>query len=147
MDKIESFIKLFKTPGGIIPFNNLFTNRFGILAFEVSQALLPDASILSVLYEDYKSEYFNMIAQSIKYKLGFSIDCFSIANIQFDWLRAQEEKRLIYTTLDTNFIDKKKLMYNDLKTPVYNILNMDDTLKMSCFLHKKLSGYGHAVCI
>ena len=31
----------------------------------------------------------------VRYKLGFEIDCFNLTNVQFDWSRTQEEKRMI----------------------------------------------------
>lgn len=129
-------------PGGIMPFNNIFTNKFGILAFEISQAVIPDAAVFSTLYDDYRPEYFESIAATVRHKLGYDIDCFNLTDVQFDWSKAKEEKRMVYTTLSSNFIDNKKLMYSILNTPVYNILNSTDALKMGSYITDKLADYG-----
>jgi hypothetical protein len=48
----------------------------------ISQAVIPDFSVVSVYYEDYETKYFDMLSKSIRYKLGFEVDCFNIANNQ-----------------------------------------------------------------
>lgn len=129
-------------PGGIMPFNKKFTNKFGLLTFEVSNAVVPDIVIASLLYEDYKSEGFEMYANLIKYKLGFEVDFFNIANMQFDWRKANQEHVKAYTSLDYSFIDEKKKKYSSNKIPVINILNENDSDYMVNQIIEKLSVYG-----
>ncbi len=131
-------------PGGIMPFNNYFTNKFGIIPFEVSQAVTPDAAILCTLYDDYKPDYFQMTSRSIRYKLGFEVDCFNLSNVMFDWMSAYERKKVEYTTVTSNFIDQKKLRFTNLNMPVYNILNSEDVNKMAEYIIDRLSNYGNA---
>lgn len=101
-------------PGGIMPFNKQFTNRFGILAYEVSQAIAPDFSIISVLYDSYNANYFNMLSTSIKYKLGFEVSCFNVSNVQFDWSMSLLGNRSQYNVYDSSFIDEKIRSFNKL---------------------------------
>ncbi len=126
-------------PGGIMRFNNKFTNRFGILAYEVAQAIRPDAAVVNVLYEDYYADFFNSLSNSIKYKLGFEVDCFTLANIKFDWEKSKNSENIVYSTFDSKFIDKKIIGYSGLSTPVYNTLNFEDSYKMVDYLINKLS--------
>ncbi len=137
----EPDIIIIGVPGGIMPFNRMFTNKFGLLAFEISQAILPDVVIASLLYEDYKPEGFDIYANSIKYKLGFDVDFFNVANTQFDWARAYEEKVLSYLSLDYKFIDEKKTNFTKNEIPVFNILNKDDSDNMVNQAIEKLTGY------
>ncbi|MCS4481257.1 TIGR04066 family peptide maturation system protein [Clostridium botulinum] len=96
-------------PGGIMPFNDKYTNGFGILAYEISQAVKPDAAVFTTLYEDYNKEYFESIDNTIKYKFGFEIDCYNLSNIQFDWMKFENLNEQFYITLDYNFISKRKI--------------------------------------
>jgi peptide maturation system protein (TIGR04066 family) len=130
-------------PGGIIPYNSTYTNKFGILAFEISQAILPDFVIFSMLYEEYKVDNFEFYNNSIKYKLGFNIDIFNISNAQFDWVRAYEEKRISHISLDYKAISKKNKSYSQSNIPVLNILDESDSDKMAKLLIEKLSEYGN----
>jgi peptide maturation system protein (TIGR04066 family) len=128
-------------PGGSMRIDNDFINNFGIMAYEVSQAVTPDAAVFGSLYEDYKPEFFEMLSTSTKYKFGFEIDCFNLANIKIDWENSKAEKTMLYVTLDTKFIDEKKQSYNMIKTPVYNILNAADAENMTRYLVDKLAKY------
>lgn len=137
----EPDILIIGVPGGIMPFNMEFTNKFGLLSYEIAQAVEPDVVISSLLYEDYKIEGFEAYANSIKYKLGFDVDFFNITNIQFDWIRALEEHVMSYISLDYKFIDEKKMNYSSNEIPVFNILNNDDSSKIAEQTIKKLTGY------
>lgn len=125
-------------PGGIMPFNARHTNRFGILAYETAQAITPDAAVLSVLYEDYKPDFFKELSTSVRYKLGFEIDCYNLANTQVDWVDTVFRNTLSYIKIAPEFIDGKK--YQDgLETPVYNVLNGEDPCKMAKYLVDRIS--------
>ena len=130
-------------PGGIMPFNRLFTNKFGILAFEITQAVTPDFVILSLLYEDYKVDAFEVLSNMIKYKLGFDVDLFNITNTQFDWIRAYEEQKLSHISIDSRYINEKIKVYSQSKIPVLNVLNEDDSNKMISLSMEKLIEYGN----
>ncbi len=138
-DKEKPDIIIIGVPGGIMRFNNKFTNRFGILAYEVAQAIRPDVTILNVLYEDYYPDFFVSLSNSIKYKLGFEVDCFTLANIKFDWEKSKESEHIVYSTFDSKFIDRKISKYSELSTPVFNTLDFQDSCKMVDYLVNKLS--------
>lgn len=129
-------------PGGTMPFNYEFTNRFGILAYEVSQAIIPDVVVLSTLYENVSSEFFELISKSYKYKFGYNIDCYNIANASLNIDASRMAKSLQYITMDWNFINEKKKIYSKLEKPIYNILDKKDAKDMSEFLVNKLQEYG-----
>jgi hypothetical protein len=82
-----------------------------------------------------------MLATSAKYKFGFEINCFNMANIKLDWENSKAEKMMLYTTLEAKFIDEKKLNFRALKTPVYNVLNAGDAASMAHYLVNQLAGY------
>ncbi len=137
----EPDVIIIGVPGSIMPYNRMITNKFGLLAFEVSQAVIPDVVIASLLYEDCKPEGFDEYTNLFKYKLGFEVDFFNISNMQFDWLKANEEYVKSYISLDYKFIDEKKEKYISNKIPVLNILNKDDSNRMADQTIDKLIGY------
>lgn len=134
-------------PGGTMPYNYEFTNRFGILAYEVSQAVKPDVVVLSTLYSKFSSEFFELISKSYKYKFGYSVDCYNVTNASLDIQTSKVTGTLQYTTVDWTFINEKKKIYSTLDTPVYNILDTDDAKSMSNFLINKLAEYAEAQII
>lgn len=132
-------------PGGFIPYDNEVTNRFGITAFLVSNAITPDASICSVPFEpNYNNMFFEHTALSVKHKLGIEIDCFNLSNIQFDWYAFQDSKTKEYLTLDNVIVDKKieALSEKPLNKPIFNILNDASSLKLVNLIYKRLEEYG-----
>ena len=129
-------------PGGSIPFNNKFTNKFGILSYEISQAVKPDVSILTIPYGNIPQEYFETMSESYKYKFGYSIDCCNIANSSLNIAASQIASSLQYITMDYNFINEKKKIYLDSNMPIYNILDIHDAKNMCEFLIGKLQEYG-----
>lgn len=128
-------------PGGLMPFNKKYTNKFGILAYEVSQAVTPDFAMLSVLYEELESKYFDMINTLTKYRFGFEVDCFNLSNAQFNLASSKENKKIRYNFLNSEFIDNKKSEYIDYGKPVYHIFNEDDRNRMIDVLIDTLSSY------
>lgn len=134
-------------PGGTVPFNNKFTNKFGILAYEVSQAVRPDVTVLSIPYGNIPQDYFESISKSHKYKFGYSVDCYNIANSTLNVPASRLAKSLQYITMDCDFINEKKMMYSSSNIPIYNILDTDDSRKMSELLINKLQKYGETKVI
>lgn len=134
-------------PGGIMLFNNNLPNGFGILAYEVCQAVTPDASVFSCHYEDYEKDFFTRMTDTAKKRLGCKVDCFSISNSLVDWQHSNYEKKMIYTSLDTGFVDEKIKKFKKLNIPVFNVLNSGDAGQMADYLINKLSEYGETSCI
>lgn len=128
-------------PGGIISFNNKFTNRFGVLAYEISQAVKPDVTVLGIPYVEIPNEHLYNISICSKYRFGFDIDCYSISNSFLNVSSSQLMNKLQYTTVGYDAVEKRKKIYSSSKIPVYNILNEDDAKKMSELLINKLQQY------
>lgn len=115
-------------PGGLMPFNKDLTNKFGVEAFLISQAVSPDFTVISVLYDDLQPKYFNMLSTSFKYKYGFNVDCFNMSTSQFDIVGSKELEKLCFNNFDAytiNNIIKEK--YYECDIPIYNILSNNDS--------------------
>ena len=129
-------------PGGIMPLNDVFTNKFGIMAYEISQAVTPDAAVFSIYFNNYQNEHFERLITSIRYRLGIHIDFFNMANIFFDWDRSRETKRMQYLTVESKLTDTRIKDYIDFHIPIYNILNDENSHKFSISVLNKLLEYG-----
>ncbi|NFG63093.1 TIGR04066 family peptide maturation system protein [Clostridium sp. CMCC3677] len=128
-------------PGGIMPINHEFTNRFGILAYEVSQAVMPDVVVLSTLYSSSSPEILKLLSKSCKYKFGYDIDCYNISNTSLNIGASKYEESLQYNVMNLDVINEKKKMYQKLDRPAYNILDKNDAQNMTNFLVNKLAEY------
>lgn len=126
-------------PGGTMKINNDITNKFGVFAYEISQALDPDYVIMSTFYEDFKPEYFEKLNISTKYKLGYEIDCFNLSNTQLDWMAASKLSNDIYIKLDNHFITEKLNSYKEIIPKVFNTYNKIDIMVEN--LVDKLNSY------
>jgi peptide maturation system protein (TIGR04066 family) len=126
-------------PGGIMPFNNIVTNKFGITAFEVSNAVLPDYVIFSILYEEFDEKYFQMLDETMSYKFGFEIDCFNLSNVKFDWAASEMDKDVSFITLNSGFIDKEIKNFSGVKKPVINAMSKEGIEIMINHLLKELN--------
>lgn len=140
--KEEPDVIIIGVPGGTMPFNYEFTNRFGILAYEVSQAIIPDCVVLSTLYNNASPDFFELISKSHEYKFGYSIDCYNIANTSLNIPASRTNKSLQYITMDWSFVNEKKGIYSKLDASVYNILDAGDGKRMADCLINKLQKYG-----
>ncbi|MEK3739841.1 TIGR04066 family peptide maturation system protein [Paenibacillus sp. FSL L8-0323] len=119
-------------PGGTMVYNNLFTNRFGITAFEAASAIHPDVGIMNLTYDDFNGEFLDKICVSTKHKLGFDIDCFNMSNHKFDTGRSKQDKELKFFTVDSKLVDEKIAQISlESKVPLFNSLNGTDTLKLA----------------
>jgi len=130
-------------PGGISPFSNELHNNFGVHAFQISQAVKPDAVIFSLLYADFSPDYFQSLSNKINHKFGYEINCFNLSNNLFDMNASVFEKRFMYAKLDTGLVDNKTEYYRKLQIPVYNILNSQDSNNISRHIFDILSSYGN----
>ncbi len=134
-------------PGGVMSFNDMFTNYFGILAYEVSQAVSPDFTILSVLYGDYMPDFFDKISVNLKYRLGVDIDCFNVANTKINWEFSKALHKIQYVTLESKCVEMIKKKFLRLDIPIYNIINENESQKMADYLVDKMSTYADISCL
>ncbi len=141
-DKEEPDVLVIGIPGGIMPLDKKHTNHFGLIAFQVANAISPDAVIFSSTYEEYNPDYFEKISTSIKYKLGFEVDAHVLSNMKIDWEETRQGPNVVYLTLTSEFVDQKKIFYRQQGIQVYNVLNLSDSAKLTNSIVDKLADYG-----
>lgn len=127
-------------PGATMVFNEVITNKFGITAYEMSNAIRADAAIMCVPYEGYDTSLLKMIQTSSKYKFDMQVDCFNMANRHFDVARSKAEKRLSFITTSIELVDKRIGELNkESEIPIYNSFNSKSALEMYAYIVDKLS--------
>ncbi|WP_025692363.1 TIGR04066 family peptide maturation system protein [Paenibacillus zanthoxyli] len=135
-------------PGGFMRYNNKIINDFGITAYEIFQAIVPDAVVLSLFHEKYTVDYLDGIIKSVKYKLGLEIDAFNISNRQIDWVEMTNSQPDVISTLTLNpeFMKKSIEECKALsQIPVFNILEKGDAERITNLIIDKLSEIEMAV--
>lgn len=137
----ESDLIILGIPGAIMPYNNIFTNKFGILAFEIANAISPDAVIISTLYSNFTTDYFDNICQYVKYKFGFNIDCINLSNNKFESNNSKHSGVIDLITVGTQMVDKQKNKFKEYDIPVFNSLNAQDSINIGKYIEDKLNSY------
>lgn len=127
-------------PGATMVFNDTITNYFGIMAFEMANAIRPDTTIMCLPHENYDADFLRMIQTSSKYKLDMQVDCFNMANKHFDAARSKDEKSLLFVTISTEMVDKKiEDLNKESQIPIFNSYNAESALDMYNYITDKLS--------
>ena len=124
-------------PGGIVPYNNTFTNFFGILPYEVSQAVEPDHIIVNIPYGEYDEQFFDNIIGMVKYKLGCGNISYGMTNCFIDINSSKQENKVQYCNLRFEDVEKKILKMPDKK--IYNTLSNIQLEEMAEQIIEKLS--------
>ncbi len=130
-------------PGGIMRFSDEFIGDFGILAYEVAQAIKPDTAVFCSIYEDFLPVYFEEIYKTVKYRLGFEVDCFTISNNKIDWNISRTNKAIKLIKLDTCIVNKKISQLNTAFTKFFNVLNQDEGTLLTDYLINRMASDGY----
>lgn len=129
-------------PGATMVYNELFTNNFGITAFEISNSVRADATIICIPYEKYDSKFLKMVQESSKFKYDMQVDCFNLSNKRFDAARSKGEKKHTFITVDSVLVDNRISELNsESDIFVFNSLNSKNAIEMYGFIVDKLSDH------
>lgn len=130
-------ILIIGVPGGIVPYNNTFTNFFGILPYEVSQAVEPDYIVTIIPYGEYDEKFFEELTGTVKYKLGCNNISYGMTNCFIDINSSKQENRVQYCNLQFEDIEKKIGKMAEKK--IYNTLSDRQLTEMAEEIIEKLS--------
>ncbi len=129
-------------PGGIMAQSDQNSTFFGITAYEISNAVAPDAAVFCTYYAGWKPAYFEKMCEVIKYRLGCVADCFVLSNARIDWNGSAD------TANDSRFyhigqrkVEQRKAELSEVSPPVFDILQQEDREKVAGLLLDKLMEY------
>jgi len=89
-------------PGAAMSYDYQYSSDFGILAYEISEAIKSDFSILSSPCMPYDVEFFKKVEKVIYGRLGTYIDIHSLSPYTID--STSSEKNLSYLSVDEIYI-------------------------------------------
>lgn len=129
-------------PGGVLPFNNYLNNGFGLLNYEISNAVKPDFCIFNLHCNDLANKYLEMVNRTLEYKFGYKPDCFVVSNYAIDWSKSKQIKDYSYNTYSHKVVDLK-IDSNTYKIPLFNILKDNDNTQLYDYFIRTLHGYSN----
>lgn len=95
-EKEKPDVIIIGVPGGIMPIDKKNTNRFGMLAYQISCALSADVTILCNHFNFFDDEYFNYMNPLMKYRFGKEVDCMYINNSVIDLINEDVQGDVSY---------------------------------------------------
>lgn len=122
-------------PGGIMPVSEKHTEYFGILAFEMFNAVKCDALLFCIHNNDYTKEYFDELQKLCQYRFHTSIDAFVISNYAYDGFSLETEGQIKYLSFTSEEIDDSISSYPE------NVYGNATYEKLAENLLNILSGY------
>ena len=114
-------------PGGIMPLNERHNMGFGIICYEVLNAIKSDFNIFNLWCEDYNNEFLKEMENVMKYRFNTPIDCFCFSNVRVDY-ESQNDDRIQYEVLDAEFVNQKMLNITDFAS--INLLNIQSSVAL-----------------
>lgn len=127
-------------PGSLVAFSNTIHNKFGIISYLISQALNPDFVIISTLFDYYEPVFFEKVSKSIRYKLGYEIDCFNISNCVMDFYENEGFQTEKFIDIDIQTVENTVMnIRKSTDSKVINIYNHDDLMFISKYIIDQLS--------
>ncbi|MGI6189650.1 MAG: TIGR04066 family peptide maturation system protein [Caldicoprobacteraceae bacterium] len=108
-------------PGGIMPINSFKYEFFGETALALTSAARPDFTLLSFYFEHPTDEYFELLRQYVRFRLGVGQVYFHASNTRY--IVEESLKQLSYLTLQSRFVlDKIKQYGLDMSSNLFNAL-------------------------
>ncbi|NLW90738.1 MAG: TIGR04066 family peptide maturation system protein [Syntrophomonadaceae bacterium] len=142
-DREKPDVIILGVPGEMMPFNDRIYTDFGLLPFEVFQAIQADALVVSIFAERISKEYLEEINYFCRYRFGLMADCFNLSHQIIDWIEMGNRPRQIDTcTISISQIEEMKNRYvRDFKMPVFDAIDSNDASHMAELLIRKLQSY------
>ncbi|AWB42986.1 TIGR04066 family peptide maturation system protein [Paenibacillus sp. CAA11] len=91
-------------PGGIMRYNRYVHNGFGYAPFLVSNAFIPDITVVSLYCGYYEKEQLEEIKRTCLYKLGVNANYFHISSKVSQY--NLESKQIDYFSIDQNYVNE-----------------------------------------
>lgn len=131
---------LITIPGAMHNFSEQFTKGFGILHYQVFQAVLPDAFVMCTFYMPDAMEALEEMSLSCKYRFDALVDVFHMSNLFVDINGSEESKRIITNSIYRETVDRVLAQrYTDSPIPVFNGLNEEECNRIFDVLVEKLT--------
>ena len=122
-------------PGELLPLTKQKPGNFGIIAYEILNAVDPDFTILSLYKDEYKEEYFEEMNNLLHYRYNVDADCFYLCNCSIDRFSINSVLPIKYLEHKNEEIEAQCIQY------VHRVYCKNTYLDMTDFLIETLTGY------
>lgn len=134
----QTDVVLITIPGAVQDFNEQFTRGFGVLHYEVFQAVVPDALVMCTFMGDNKKAL-KEISSFCRYRFDVSVDVFHMSNLLIDLNESEEYGRIISNSIYRETVSQTIAReFADGSVPVFNGINREECDKMYQILLEKL---------
>lgn len=110
-EKEKPDVMIVGIPGGIMPINSYEYELFGETALALTAAARPDVAFLSYYYVEPTAEYFELLRQYARFRLGVGEIYFHASNTRY--IEEKSHRILSYLTLESQFVLDKLNKYRD----------------------------------
>lgn len=111
-------ILIIGVPGGIIPTNTAYVNKFGITAFEITRAVEPDASLLCSQFIEGTEDYFERLSNIMKFRFSADLDGVIIDRTMVDFNDMGITNKVRWTRMPSTSFGNFENECKSYKTPV-----------------------------
>lgn len=122
-------------PGGIIKYSPTVPTGYGYLPFLISNATLPDISILSLYCGEYGAEHVKKIQSACFYRFSAKVNYFHISKKVCNY--DLETKQMNYYSVDNPYLTEKIIRPQE-NLPAFNILDEQSREKVFENIMKEL---------
>jgi peptide maturation system protein (TIGR04066 family) len=99
-------------PGGIVPFDSFNHNNYGIMAFEISNAVPCDCAVMCSPYYQFFNGDYSEVHKDMFNKYGFNVEYIHIAPITIDTRTIADNFIRGFLTIKKDFVKNKVRDYN-----------------------------------
>ena len=108
-------------PGGLMQYNSTVTNHFGILPYEISQALDPDYIVTVIPYGEYDRSFYNKVSSTVESRLGCANISYGMTNCFIDINLSRQDNQVRYCNVRYDDVERNIAECDNPK--VYNLLS------------------------
>lgn len=116
---------LIQVPGGMMKYNKMIANSFGVYAYLISQAVQADYSVCTVPYSLYEKELVEKLNHTFFERFGCGIDCTLMSGKMMNFMESIQSGEFHFLNMSTTSVEE---MLSEIKNrggisekiPVYN---------------------------
>ena len=124
-------------PGGFMQLNPIRYEEIGDMAYVVSQAVTPDASVLCTYASEFEEEQLEWLKNVCQYRLNAPINNLVIANAVMDI--SFETQQCDYTTIPLEFLKEKKPLQKCDDLNLFYALDPEDMDALGAAIEEQLA--------
>lgn len=125
-------------PEPIMKYNDNILNGFGVIPFIIENAIKSDIGVISLYYNQYTCEYFDLISQFTKYRFDILTKYFSVSNTQVT-KNIDDTSLLEYLYIDIDFVKSNlDMTIGENKYTVFSPYDEESMTEAFCEIENEL---------